>query len=281
VWKVTACFSIAFAVCSGIAGAATIVEHIERPRAAAGLGSSRPQRLAAALRRNEGEDAAPPALLYALVALGLVALALAIVSQVPGGNQQWPSDLHAEDRAELVAVLIALSAVPWLVVVWLLQRTLKARINDTFSLVRLREIWSLLETIVLAFAALVVFALVPTGALRVAYFADDKDPADAVQGAQFPASDVLLYGAFFAVLLSMIAVPLVASYRSAARRRIELRVPLADEPPSEQTKDDLDRMEALLHLDVSLLRSPITALTVFTPLITAVLAGYLPDLASK
>ena len=45
-------------------------------------------------------------------------------------------------------------------------------------------------------------------------------------------------------------------------------------------KDAIEWLESLLHLDVGVLKSPITALTVFTPLITAALAGFVPQLGS-
>lgn len=38
------------------------------------------------------------------------------------------------------------------------------------------------------------------------------------------------------------------------------------------------RLEKLLHLDVPLLRNPLTALSVFVPLVTAALAAFIPQL---
>jgi hypothetical protein len=67
------------------------------------------------------------------------------------------------------------------------------------------------------------------------------------------------------------------AYRSVARQCLEGSI---TEPPNKDDKDKFEWQEALLHLDIGVLRSPITALTVFTPLITAALAAYLPDLAS-
>jgi len=40
------------------------------------------------------------------------------------------------------------------------------------------------------------------------------------------------------------------------------------------------RLEKLLHLDVPLLRNPLTALSVFTPLVTAALAAFIPQLGA-
>jgi hypothetical protein len=38
------------------------------------------------------------------------------------------------------------------------------------------------------------------------------------------------------------------------------------------------RLEKLLHLDVPLLRNPLTALSVFVPFVTAALAAFIPQL---
>jgi hypothetical protein len=42
---------------------------------------------------------------------------------------------------------------------------------------------------------------------------------------------------------------------------------------------DRAQMEHLLHLNIGLVRSPLTALTVFTPLITSLLAVLVPGIA--
>jgi hypothetical protein len=93
---------------------------------------------------------------------------------------------------------------------------------------------------------------------------------------------VLLYGAFFAVLLSAISIPLVTSWRSKARRLVEQTYPISS--PTDVTEDvtnNRNRLDTVLHLDVGLIRNPLTALSVFTPLITAVLAAFIPELAGK
>jgi hypothetical protein len=218
---------------------------------------------------------------YTLAALVLIGAVFYFLSLAPRGAS-WPEGLPV-GRSGDVAVIIGLCGVPWLVLAWLLQRHFaNVPRGDAPSIEELRNLWDLLNAIVLAFAVFVVVALVTTGALRAVYFAGDKDPAPDKQGAEFPSSDVLLYGAYFAVLLSAIALPMVAAYRSAARRRVTLscRIPSGNNVPTSDEKDAVDRVETLLHLDIGFLRSPITALAVFTPLITAALAAYLPDLAS-
>jgi hypothetical protein len=216
-----------------------------------------------------------------VLAVVLTVAALAFVGVVPR-TWQWPESLDVRARTGLVAVVIGLSAVPWLVLMWLLQRhfVAYAKAGRAISTAHLRELWDLLNGVVLAFAVFVVLAIVPTGALRVAYFAGPKRDGHPRPAADFPSSDVLLYGAFFAVLLSAIAVPAAAEYRHAARRRVRANFPMTAEPTGTDDKDAIEWLESLLHLDVGVLKSPITALTVFTPLVTAALAGFVPQLGS-
>jgi hypothetical protein len=218
---------------------------------------------------------------YAVLAVAAIVGVFVFLNAASGRpNVEWPASLDVSLRTTVVATTVGLAAVPWLMVVWLLQRHILAqRPRRPISTEKLRELWDLLNTCILAFAVFVVLALVPTGALRVAYFAGPKDPDPKKQGGEFPATDVLLYGAFFAILLSAIALPLVVSYRAAAQRRLETVWPQFPQgAPTEEEQGERDRLEALLHLNVSFLRSPITALAVFTPLVTAALAAYLPGL---
>ena len=285
-WKAAASFSIAIAAVSAGLGISTIRRahgsaSDEAPRAA-GVGSGTAERLGEPLQLRP-VIGWKTLVGYSAVALALTAgvfLFLSVAVPVPE-TRDWPSSLDMGWRTRGVAFSIGLAAVPWLVLVWLLQRHLNAEAAEAspLSTRALRRLWDVLNSIVLAFAVFVVLALVPTGALRVAYFAGAKDPAADKDGPEFPSSEVLLYGAFFAVLLSAIALPMVSAWRTAARRRVAHDHPLDKDPPDADAKDGLDRAEALLHLDVGVLRSPITALTVFTPLVTAALAAYLPDLA--
>jgi hypothetical protein len=141
---------------------------------------------------------------------------------------------------------------------------------------RLLLLWKLLTTCVTAFAVAVVAAIVNSGALRASFL--NAHPA---RSAEFPPSNVLFYGAFFAVILSVITIPLVAAWRACATTAVERTCPL---PPDGQPTDDWvsarARLEKLLHLDVPLLRNPLTALSIFVPLITAALAAFIPQLGT-
>ncbi len=141
---------------------------------------------------------------------------------------------------------------------------------------RLLLLWKLLTACVTAFAVAVVAAIANSGALRASFLA-----AHPARSAEFPPANVLLYGAFFAVILSVITIPLVASWRACALRVVERTCPLPpDGQPTEDWFSARARLERLLHLDVPLLRNPLTALSIFVPLITAALAAFVPQLGT-
>jgi hypothetical protein len=237
---------------------------------------------------------------YLIVAAVTVAVIAAVIL-LRGGNPDIPvRGLAFRTRAVLLGGLVA--SIPWLALVWLahaecrdLQDMLGSPAGDSAApavgesagpasalcqpaqlIPRLLLLWKLLVSCVTAFAVAVAAAIVNSGALRVAFIT-----AHPARGAQFPPSYVLLYGAFFAVLLSVITIPLVASWRSCAFMVVEQAHPLpADGQPGENWFSARARLEKLLHLDVPLLRNPLTALSVFTPLITAALAAFIPQLGA-
>jgi hypothetical protein len=53
----------------------------------------------------------------------------------------------------------------------------------------------------------------------------------------------------------------------------------ADGKPAAEWAEERARLEALLHLDLSILRNPLTALSVLAPLLISALAAFLPQIA--
>jgi hypothetical protein len=148
------------------------------------------------------------------------------------------------------------------------------------SLADLLHSWDLLSECVLSFIAFVVIALVSTGALRATWLTSIEGVPDAAS--EFTASSVLVYGMYFSALLATITLPLLAVYRRRARELVNNTYAL---PPDARVSADLvssrDRLEGYLHLDVGILGNPLTAFSLFTPLITSGLALIIPELASK
>jgi hypothetical protein len=249
-----------------------------------------------------------------LIAAAFVVALIALLILVGGGEADIPvNGLVIRTRAVLFAGMLAV--IPWLALVWLAQaecHDLQAALTSPPGKpdaeaaaagqageaagpsgaaggaggaggiipaalnARLLQLWKLLTTCVTAFAVAVVAAIVNSGALRASFL--NAHPA---RSADFPPSNVLFYGAFFAVILSVITIPLVAAWRGCATTAVERTCPL---PPDGQPTDDWvsarERLEKLLHLDVPLLRNPLTALSIFVPLITAALAAFIPQLGT-
>jgi hypothetical protein len=212
----------------------------------------------------------------------LVVAAIAVLILINGSSPAIPvAGLIVRTRAVLAAGLVM--SIPWLALVWLAQaecHDLERRTADPgqpepgAASGRLLQLWRLLVTCVTAFAIAVVAAIVNSGALRASFL-----QAHPHRGTDFPPANVLFYGAFFAVVLSVITVPLVAAWRSCAFAVVERTHPLPpDGQPTEDWMSARARLEKLLHLDVPLLRNPLTALSVFVPLITAALAAFIPQL---
>jgi hypothetical protein len=108
--------------------------------------------------------------------------------------------MHVEDRLTVIPIVVAATALPWLVVVWILHDTLRR--DEVWSLKKLRDTWEVLSNCVMALAVFVVISLVPTGILRTAWFAMRPKPGED----SFPNEDVLLYGAFWTAALTAIAL---------------------------------------------------------------------------
>jgi len=228
--------------------------------------------------------------------LGVAALFMAALIAFTLTTEPWPAaaDLpvqHPTWRTRGVLLSGYLAAIPWLTLVWLAHaecaRLKAATVDPTPDAARtesieetikeLRHLWRLITYCITVAAISIVIAIVTAGALRAAFIAYAPNRAD-----EFPGSVVLLFGGLFAVLQAAIGLPLVATWRARARDLIERAYPLpADGRPTDAWVADRARLEALLHLDVPLLRNPLAALSIFVPTITSLLAVVIPDLANR
>ncbi|GAA4729278.1 hypothetical protein [Phytohabitans rumicis] len=195
-----------------------------------------------------------------------------------------------------LVLVAATAAAPWVLTVWLAHeqlRILRAEVDKVRPPELIEEltvdkldgaaisaavthslaVWKVIERCTLSLALLVSTAVFLSGALRLALI-NSRALADDV----FPASAVLSYGAFFAAVLALAVVPLVLAWRSHAFRLVEAAL---GEPrhgiPDQTWLDGRERLEARLRLDTNVLRSPITAVSVASPLVTAVLAALVPN----
>lgn len=222
---------------------------------------------------------------YVLAAVAFAFGVAFVISSVASGQGQLLPVNHFEWRTRALLILAAAAAVPWIASVWLIHLAVRDTKQDMLGggldvakpkLEGLSELWRQISAAVVAFAAFVGIALLPTGALRSAAKAHQIYSAEPTQ------TTVLLYGAFFAVALTAVTLPLIGSWRTAGRILVDKVEPVAS--TDDLTEERVERratLQAYLGLDKGILRSPLTAVSVLTPLITAVLATFIPELASK
>ncbi len=225
------------------------------------------------------------------------------VSELVHDPRTWPLD-DMELRLQWVAGIGLLCATPWLAMTWLCHKavhgywvephTLRTDLQDKDKPTRdmtktdadiaaLQQIWSQIVGIALAFATLVAISLIPTGALRNLWLSQNVDGEDAKKrlGESFTTTDVLLYGAMWALVAASVVIPLVASWRSTAQSVVDAAYPpnatIAADKDAKETRESL---ESMLNLSSGILRNPLTVLTVATPLVTAALAAFIPELGT-
>jgi hypothetical protein len=225
---------------------------------------------------------------------GLVLLLLVVPDQTP-----FEIDVPAfRLRTRTLVAVAATCAVPWVALVWLSHREVAEvgrqieaaepealtapREDGRTALQHLLRLWGLVADCVRTFAVFVATALLTSGALRLAFLAqaveDDANPARRPDA--FPHTHVLLFGLFFSVVLAGVALPLVAAWRDRAQLLVERRFPLPPEGlPTAEWEERRKRLSGLLGLDVGLLRDPTALVGLLTPLITAGLATFLPEIA--
>jgi hypothetical protein len=129
--------------------------------------------------------------------------------------------------------------------------------------------YTLLRSGLSSVSAIIVAAILSTGALRVALGADN-DP----RSVPFPESYIYLYGAFFSVFFAVIFLPAFAVWRHEAQELVDLNYPIPkDARPSEEWTSGRKRMEAMLHLDTPVGVLLVSGLGIFAPLITSVVTA--------
>ncbi len=124
-------------------------------------------------------------------------------------------------------------------------------------------------------AFVVVATVVATAALRRALLAHDSRE-------DYPASTLLLYGAFLSLLISLLFVPAYLALQEAGGRIVDTLAPVTDADfPGRGWFERQSDLRDLLGLDVSVAGVFTAAFAVLTPVASSVLAAYLQDAPDK
>ena len=258
-WKTVAALTVSIAIALSVAGVSILIRVVHSER----------------LRITRAT-----ALLYGLAA-AVVCGGLAILFGTQSGmvsQRNWPV-AGLDTRFVVVTVVVTLCTAPWIAMIWVVHNLVRRDSPPTVQW--LFDVWHLMMQCAETYALFIVLQVLCAGALRRVWLtqAPDDEALWEQFAAGFPSVEVLLTGAFGAILGLLLFVPIVAGWRSSARICVDKHFSLQRaEPPSASWLEGRDRLEKLLHLNVGLLRSPLLALSVLTPLVTSALAVFLPEL---
>lgn len=221
---------------------------------------------------------------FARGALALLALGAGagIVMLVVGGDTGFEAPVPGWDAWQKIVPMVGVVATgPWVLATWwthddltgirakLASEALTAeQAKPEFAV--LRSIWPRVERCTAAMAAILTVGVLATAALRLALVAGG---AAQVPGEQ----QVVAYGLFFALLVAVVVVPLLLSYRRRARQYLGVRYQVADPPKDTEVAA---QVAELLYLSRGPFRDPWAVLGILTPALAGALAAYLPGLAS-
>lgn len=258
-WKTIAALTVSIAIGLSVAGVAILIrvvhsEHLRITRATA--------------------------LLYGLAAVAVCG-GLAVLFGTQSGmvsQRDWPvADL--DTKFVVVTVIVTLCTAPWIAMIWVVHNLVRRDSPPTVKW--LFDVWHLMMQCAETYALFIVLQVLCAGALRRVWLTQAPTDQELSErfAAGFPSIEVLLTGAFGAVLGLLLFMPIVAGWRSSARTCVDRHFSLQRaDPPKASWVEGRDRLEKLLHLNVGMLRSPLLALSVLTPLVTSALAVFLPEL---
>lgn len=222
------------------------------------------------------------ALVVAVAAWLLTVLGMLVFLGSHQGQPQNP--LHGADWKMPLAVLVVLvSATPipvglWFCHAWLLE----ARRNDVqragaphLSVRMLRDTRAFIDAALRAASLGIVAVVVTTGALRNAML-----DARAVPRSEWPASLLLLYGAFFTVIFALVFVPAHLQWGNAVQALTDRLVAVTDDAASQEDwHERRERLVAAMGADQGLQSKAASAFGITAPLLTSAVAAFVPQLA--
>jgi hypothetical protein len=194
---------------------------------------------------------------------------------------------HATLRTRTILAIGLATAAPTVVTLWLVAEQLRrlqplltaeAALPDAGD--RIDELRTLGRCSVRSLAAASVsvsLAVVLAGALRNALLAYNPE----YWSEEFPASLLLLYGAFFTAAFAAVYMPALLTWRSRARQLVDAIYRIPDNgKPDEAWTTGRAALEQLLGINISVMAQLSGMLAIFGPLATSFLAGFVPQLAN-
>jgi hypothetical protein len=218
--------------------------------------------------------------IYALYA------AMLLAAFIVWAGMTIPLDHYSLRIRTILAIGLA-AAAPTVVTLWLINERLRRLYpllaegsplsNAGDCVEELRTLWRCSVRSLAAASVAVSLAVVVTGALRNALLAYDRDTWEEV----FPASSLLLYGAFFTVAFAAVYMPTLLTWRSRARQLVDAVYPTpGDGKPDEAWMKGRAALEQLLGINIGVMAQLSGMLAIFGPLAASFLAGFVPQLAN-
>jgi hypothetical protein len=234
---------------------------------------------------GNGRPAIPLPGLFGLYAL--YAAVLFAVLTLGGRGPVLPLD-HFSLRTRTILVIGLATAAPTVVSLWLVAERLRQLhlllaadppLSDVGGRVEeLRTLWRCSVRSLAAASVTVSLAVVLAGALRNALLAYDRARWETA----FPASSLLLYGAFFTVAFAAVYMPTLLTWRNRARQLVDAVYPIPDDgKPDEGWMKGRAALEQLLGINIGVTAQLSGMLAIFGPLAISFLAGFVPQLAKQ
>jgi hypothetical protein len=218
---------------------------------------------------------------------GLYAAVLFAMLTLGGRGPALPLD-HFSLRTRTVLAIGLATAAPTVVTLWLVAERLRqlrlllaadAPMSNAGDRVEeLRTLWRCSVRSLAAASVSVSLAVVLAGALRNALLAYNRTRLEK----DFPASSLLLYGAFFTVAFAAVYMPTLLTWRGRARQLVDAVYPVPDDgKPDEGWMKGRAVLEQLLGINIGFMAQLSGMLAIFGPLATSFLAGFIPQLAKQ
>jgi hypothetical protein len=206
---------------------------------------------------------------------GVGAVALLVAYMVVGGvafSQARPVETlpHLRERFAIVYLAVALAVAPGIVA---MSRVGDASLRGNRRAADLVAWRAILQSQLAALGSLVALSTLTTAAFRNAILAAFPDRAD-----DFPAVNVLLFGAWLTVLLALVYVPPSERLRRQAQALLDEAFPIPDQFHGDWQQQLQRRRDlaALLRIDETSRNSIQNALIIGGPLITSALTLLIP-----